>query len=1015
MPKRLPLSDVMRFGDCEISRLKRVLMRSGEPVALQSRPFDLLLYLVDHPGRVISRDELLATVWHGVRVNEQALRFALHAIRRAVGDDGRTQRSIKTVRGSGIQFIAPVHALPHRPPRSPSRDCSFLGRDSFLDSIESSLDSVESGLPSLLLISGDAGIGKTTALLRVASLASQRRFSAALARCTGHEDAPAYWPWAQLIRRLVERYSDTRLTDMVRDRAPELAWVLPELSRMVPQGSLDPTRDARGSRHRLFDAVEVAIRDLARDCPVALCFDDIHEADSPSLALFQHLASELQDARVLFLATFRSHTVSGSRFSSALGGLLRVRGAEALKLSGLSGGDVSLMAQHRSGLKPSSAAVDAILRKTNGNPFFVLQVLKLLESDGRLNCLTKDDRLDLPVPRGVREAILGQTSSLPRPVQGLLALGSVIEEKFSAALLERACGIGATDVFANLQIAVDAGVCVREDGDIEYRFAHSLVRDAINASLSVESRAANNAKVATAMEDLAGADPEARSADIARHFASAHPDPISSRAIRHFVLAARWDAKRAAFDTASVHIGKAVELAARLCPADSELRCELLLEQGVVHALAAERERAKGALTESAGLAVLCDRPDLEARAALAFAPDLLAIETGVVDADLVSLLEKALNRVAKDLPIRARLLARLAVALHWSDEPRLRLRGLVDDAMRIAESQCDSEGRSFVKIASWLALYSVERPYEYIQAARTVRSEDGSTALMCAILRITATWQLARMRDLDIEIDGFRALLMRVQRPSATWYVGMLRASVALMKGRYEEARLLGERFLQDGVKVEDQNALHSFALQRAMMAVDLGGLEELEPAVLDMADRFPRVEGWHAGLSYLLSEVGKVSQSRAIAENLLAQGVLSSFPRNSWLGALGSLSLACREFDDPIIAGRLYERWMPFRRQMAVVGFSSFCWGATDRFMGVLAGLTENWDAAARHFETAATMNRSAGALPALAHTYADQAAMLDRLDPGRGRPLWDKALAVARDLGMRRLERRIVENGV
>ena len=197
--------------------------------------------------------------------------------------------------------------------------------------------------------------------------------------------------------------------------------------------------------------------------------------------------------------------------------------------------------------------------------------------------------------------------------------------------------------------------------------------------------------------------------------------------------------------------------------------------------------------------------------------------------------------------------------------------------------------------------------------------------------------------------------------------------------------------------------------------MAVDVGGLEELEPGVREMANRFPRVEGWQAGLGYLLSEVGKVSESQAIVDGLLAQGVLRAFPRNSWLGALCSLSLACRRFDDGAVARPLCELWAPFRGQLAVVGFSSFCWGATDRFMGVLAGITGNWDAAGRHFQAAEAVNRGAGALPALAHTYADQAAILDRMSPGRGRPVWEQALKQARVLGMRRLERRILEDAV
>src|SRR5436305_12098517 len=93
----IPDREVLEFGGYELSRAERLLLRNNRVVSLQARPFDLLLYLIDHRNRVISRDELLQTVWRGVCVNEQALRFAVHAVRRAIGDSGHAQRIIRTV------------------------------------------------------------------------------------------------------------------------------------------------------------------------------------------------------------------------------------------------------------------------------------------------------------------------------------------------------------------------------------------------------------------------------------------------------------------------------------------------------------------------------------------------------------------------------------------------------------------------------------------------------------------------------------------------------------------------------------------------------------------------------------------------------------------------------------------------------------------------------------------------------------------------------------------------------
>src|SRR5687767_2795327 len=112
MPSSVNASyEVLRFEDCELSKAERLLIRSGRIVPLQARPFDLLAYLVDNRDRVIPRDEILNKVWRGVRVNEEALRFSVHAIRRAIGDDGQSQRLIRTVRGNGLQFVARVSKL----------------------------------------------------------------------------------------------------------------------------------------------------------------------------------------------------------------------------------------------------------------------------------------------------------------------------------------------------------------------------------------------------------------------------------------------------------------------------------------------------------------------------------------------------------------------------------------------------------------------------------------------------------------------------------------------------------------------------------------------------------------------------------------------------------------------------------------------------------------------------------------------------------------------------------------
>jgi DNA-binding winged helix-turn-helix (wHTH) protein len=1008
--------EVLRFEDCELSKAERLLLRNGHAVPLQARPFDLLAYLVDNRDRVISRDEILHNVWRGVRVNEEAVRFSVHAIRRAIGDSGHSQRIIRTVRGNGLQFVAAVtkhsRSISHQFGGHPKQiDASFLGREPVMRSLERALTEAASGSLRTVLVTGEAGAGKTTALVRAATLASGMGFRVSSARCVGTDEAPALWPWTQVLRRLLEGEAESWLAETLRGGAEAIAWILPELQEFVPRSMRSPTSDSRVSQYRLLESIQSSMRNLSSGGPLAILIDDLHEADQASLLVFGHLAAELAQSRVLLFGTFRAHGGLYQKCEAMVSTVLRLRGSQLLTISGLSEGDISIIAETHSGTRPSASAVKSILDKTNGNPFFVLQILRVLENEGRLDALSSEQPIEYSIPRGVRDAIKRQTDVLPQSVRALLAVAAVIENEFALSLLERALGMGSAEILEEITIAMDSGILIANEEGGLYRFAHALVREAIGASLTPAERAENNGRVAIGLEQMAGAAAGSFAADIARHYAAAAPTPISVRAIGWLISAARWDSDRAAFDSAAAHLERAMDLLERLAADDVELRCELCLERGIAYGLAGRREESRGALKDAYRLAARCDRPEIAARAALLFAPDLLAIETGVYDPDLVQLLEGALRLLPGGAPERCRILARLAVALHWSDEPRERLAGLIRDAISSADSSPDSGAASFVRAAGNLALYSVESPHESIRRSKSASDEDDSTALLRTILRITALWQVGRMREVDIEIEGFGSLLQSARRRSASWYMGMLRSTMALMKGQYESARELGEGFLRDGLAVDDRNALHSFALQRALAAIDVGGLEEIEPAVVGMASSFPRVEGWNAGVCYLYCELGKLEEARTIMESATGRGVLCSFPRNSWFGTLASLTLACRVLDAPDTARKLYLLWQQFSGQMAVVGFSSYCWGATDRFLGVLGGLLSDWDCSDQHFRRAMDSNRAAGAVSALAHTYADHASMLDRRHAGSGRESWDLALHQARVLGMRNLESRIL----
>jgi tetratricopeptide (TPR) repeat protein len=540
------------------------------------------------------------------------------------------------------------------------------------------------------------------------------------------------------------------------------------------------------------------------------------------------------------------------------------------------------------------------------------------------------------------------------------------------------------------------------------------VREALYSGLPIGDRRELHRLVARALESMIERSPSVRCTDLARHFAAAAPHEDSLRAIPYFLDAARRDVETAAFESACSAIEAATALAESQYITDKDLWCRLRLRLGVVYGLLARREESRATLSRAAADAMEVGRSDVVCEAALAFAPDLLAVETGVFDADLVRLLRLAV-RVSDDgqASVLSRLLARLAVALHWSDDAADEIPALVDQALTVARESADPEAQRFADTAGKLAKYSPGAGWSPEWDFSDAAGSDASTALMRGVLKVTGLVELGDVRSAEAEIDRFSELVEGVRKASARWYSDMFGATIALMRGEYESVLELTKQYLKQGMDVGDRNAFHSFALQRAMMAVDVGGLEEYEHSVARMVAEFPAVEGWGAGLCFLESEIGLSEEARKRIDRLLDAGILSRTPRNSWLGTIGCLTLAARNLARRDLGTDLYELWRPYSGGLAVIGFGSFCWGAADRFLGVLSGMLGKREEARAHFDAAFAMNERCGALPALAHSYRDRGIMESSWSLRGGDPFLGRAMELSESLGMKRLTAQVVRD--
>lgn len=1013
---------IYRFGVFELNARSRQLLRQGRLVAIQPKPFDLLLYLIRHRDRVVPRDELLAEVWRGVHVDDEAVRFTLHAARRAVDDDGNRQGVIRTVPRLGARFVAVVEPIAtprgggmheRQAPSLEGARSPFLGRERLMAEVDVLLEHAARGEGRVLLLSGEAGIGKTRALEQVAELATQQGFRVFRGRCVESEGAPAFWPWVQILRAAVGADPPAGLLRALGEGAREVAWMVPELRPFVPELPQAPPMDARAARFLLFDSVSAFLEELTSDVPHVVSIDDLHRADVASAALFHHVARELGHPaalRLLLVGTYREGELRATpAIAEPITAVTTLPHSRHEPLRGLVRDDVSTLVEMLSGHLPSKAVVADLHQKTNGNPFFLNQILRVLDSERRLAELESAESLDLELPGHVQDAIRRQLRLLPDDARELIELASVIGGDFSVTEIEFAAELERPLVLSRLGHAMEAGVIGERAGDPgRHRFIHALVRDAIYAGLPLDVRASHHARVARALEQRNPDQPSAESASIAHHYSQSSRRDDVARSVHFYEMAASWSSARGAFEAAPAYLDRALALLDDTQPSARADRCRLLLELGDALTNAGERDRAREVLQASAEIAQHQGLREQMASAALRFAPDFLAIETGVYDPDLVQLLERAIATLGESAaPVRAKLLARLAIALQWHRGQELRIKALCDEAVAIASRSEDPEARQYVQTVESLLNFSLVHPERQLQLVPNQSGSNSSLELLQGLSRVTSLLILGRIIEADEEILRFAELVERSRHPQSRWYVDLMRATRAQMEGRYEQAAHLASSFLALGKKYGDRNAVHSFEAQRVMQAFDFGGIESYEPRVRAMVEAFPRMVAWRAGLALVLIELNRIEEARSQLHRVIAAGPVASLPPSEWYVTAATLALACGALGESTLAARLYADLLPHADQFVVFGYCTYCLGSTQRLLAALASGMGRWDAAKSHFEAAIARNSAIGALACNAPIYFEYARMLRAAGRESDAITWSRRAAkVALQFGMVRL---------
>lgn len=911
------------------------------------------------------------------------------------------------------------------PPESGRGD--LVGRDNELAQVLPAAESLFGGNGAVILFAGDPGIGKTRMAEEIAAHARSRGAAIHWGRCHEGAGAPAYWPWVQILRSVMRELSPRALAALLGDGAAEMAQVVPEVRQRLGELPPPPAVDPEQARFQLFDRITTFLRAAAARQPLVLVLDDLHWADTPSLLLLQFLAREASDAPLLVVGTYRELEVDSAHpLTPVLAELCRARRFVRLYLRGLPAEAVRDLAAALSGQRVSPSFAEALLRRTEGNPFFVEELLRHCVEEGVSVSESGVGIETAGTPEGVQAVIRRRLARLTPSCNRVLAVAAVVGRSFDAGTLREVLEEENADVDRELRAAVGTRAIGEARGGELFTFAHALVRETLYAAQPRRERAELHRRIGEMLERRLGGeqavtDPDTLQRDdlsqLAYHFVESGRELGDvDKAIGYSALAARQAARALAYEEAAAHYERALEALDRSAVEARQRdrrRAQLLLSLAEEQMHAGEPQQAKDTFLRAAEAARQCGSPEDLARAALGF--EIIGSDLGGTEPDrvYVHLLEEAAVALGpRRDQFRARILARLSQVPHRSIGRERRV-AMSAEAVDIARDLHDPYTLAFVLLGRNYALWDSDPPAaRHARASEIVenaeRAGERALALDGRLQRAFALMELGHRAELEAEMHAFRRLAEELRQPRYLWLSLLLQTARASLSGDFAAA----ERFLNEALEIGQRhnrsNALQVYLLQLFGLRRETGGLDGVELPLRALADEHP-IPAWNCALAFLYGELGREAEARQQFELLAARDFRDLPSDPLWLVSVGSLAEACAYLGDAPRAARLYEMMLPYAGTAVVVG-GAVSLGSASRLLGLLARTMGRLDEAVERFEEAIRFDAGMGATPAVARSQRDLGLLLQQRNrPGdreRGEQLLAESLATAERLGMRRM---------
>jgi DNA-binding winged helix-turn-helix (wHTH) protein/tetratricopeptide (TPR) repeat protein len=1016
---------IYSFAELELDVGLYQLRRGGEVVKLAPKAFDLLLYLIQHRDRVISKGELLDRLWPGEHVTESVLPSNVATIRRALESRAQAAKFIQTVHGRGYRFVAAVEERQEEfaPPRETGL---FVGREDLMRELCVGLDEALSGRGRVLMLAGEPGIGKTRTAEELLAEARGRGALVLEGRCYEGEGVPAFWPWIQILRSLASELTERHLREQLGAGAPDIAPLVPELRQRLTDLPDSGTVESEQARFRLFDSIVSFLRNASHNRPLLLFLDDLHWADEPSLRLVEFLTRELRDARVALLGAYRDVELSRRHpLALVLSRLAAEPRFRRIPLRGLLEGDIAHFIAGSTGRDCPDSLVSAVFEMTEGNPFFISETVRLLIADGSL------DRRDLPIlpgtilPQGVREVIGRRLDRLSAECNRVLTVAAVIGRTFSVGVLQQTLGISRDALLELLDEAALARI-VSDQASGEgrptplpvdhYAFCHTLIRETLYDELTGPQRVRLHRQVAEALEETYGRAADSHLPELAHHFFQAAPGGDVDRAIDYGRRVAEQALEILAWEESVLHYERVLQLEGLATSGEATRRGELTL--GLAQALwhGGSYSRARQTFREVIEMARQSGDAALLARAVLGLGgwPQFRADEPPGGPADEYrALLEEALERLENETALRAGLFSQLAQQIS------MEARELYSQkAVALARESGDPEAlfaALYARVTALLGPDDVRRRLEVTREILDLAMRSGSRekVFIARESRIRSLLTLGDIQGADREIEVCFGLAEELRLPIYRHSVSRFRLARALADGRLDEAERLSNLAFELGAKVDDSTAEFQFDAMTAWLQYYRGVLPptlELIEGLLDRVSFIGQVSP--AIAAFLHAELGQPEDSRRHFEEIAANG-FDGIPRDeAWLMTLALAAEACAYLEDSQRAQILYKLLLPYADLIVCHQHMRLYLWPVEHVLARLAEARGRYNSAETHYEAALDSSRRLGARPYLARTQYEYARMLLRREGSssdqlkRARELLAQAQRTAEELGLRLL---------